>query len=70
MSVHLRVLRLGLFPDGDVRVGVLPEGEEVRVGGAGFGWVALKRPGPGEAETRPPFTSREANTVVLVNRRD
>jgi hypothetical protein len=32
-----RVLRLGLLQDGDVRVGVLPEIEEILVGGAGLG---------------------------------
>ena len=32
-SLQLRVLRLGLLQDGDVGVGVFPEGEEVVVGG-------------------------------------
>jgi hypothetical protein len=31
--VQLCVLRLGFVEDGDVRVGVFPEGEEVLVGG-------------------------------------
>ena len=31
-SLQLRVLRLGLLKDGDVGVGVFPEGEEVLVG--------------------------------------
>jgi hypothetical protein len=31
--MQLRVLRLGLLQDGDVGVGVFPEGEEVFVGG-------------------------------------
>ncbi len=35
--VELSVFGLGLFEDGDVRVGVFPEGEEILVGGAGFG---------------------------------
>ena len=34
---QLRVLRLGFFEDGDVGVGVFPEGEEILIGGAGFG---------------------------------
>jgi hypothetical protein len=38
--LQLRVLRLGLLEDGDVGVGVLPEGEEVVIGGAGPGRVA------------------------------
>jgi hypothetical protein len=32
-SLQLRLLRLGLLQDGDVGVGVFPEGEEVFVGG-------------------------------------
>jgi hypothetical protein len=40
-SLQLRVLRLGFFQDGDVGVGVLPEGEEVLVGGAGPDGIAL-----------------------------
>jgi hypothetical protein len=36
-----RVLRLRLLQDGDVGIGVFPEGEEVLVSGAGFGSVAL-----------------------------
>ena len=31
--LQLRVVRLGFFQDGDVRVGVFPEGQEVVVGG-------------------------------------
>jgi hypothetical protein len=37
------VLRLGFFQDGDVGVGVLPEGEEVLIGSAGFRFVAGER---------------------------
>ena len=32
-----REFPLGLFEDGDIRVGVFPEGEEVLVGLSGFG---------------------------------
>jgi hypothetical protein len=39
-SLQLRVLRLCFFQDGDVGVGVFPEGEEVLVGGFRFGGVA------------------------------
>jgi hypothetical protein len=38
--LQLRVLRLGFLQDGDVGVGVFPEGEEVLVGGASFQSVA------------------------------
>jgi hypothetical protein len=33
--LQLRVLGLGLLQDGDVGVGVFPEGEEISVGGKG-----------------------------------
>ena|SRR6516164_2660910 len=39
--LQLRILRLGLLQDGDVAIGVLPQREEIVVGGAGFGGVAL-----------------------------
>jgi hypothetical protein len=48
---QLRVLRLGLFQDGDVRVGVFPEGEEVLIGGAGLGGVTLQVVSAGKAES-------------------
>jgi len=41
VSLHLRVLGFGLLQDGDVGVGVFPEGEEILVGGTGFGSVAV-----------------------------
>ena len=34
---QLCVFRLGLLQDGNIRVGVFPEREEILVGGAGFG---------------------------------
>src|SRR5215470_11996380 len=50
-SLQLRVLGLGLFQDGDVRVSVFPEGEEVLVGDLGFGGVFLHSVGAGKLET-------------------
>jgi hypothetical protein len=47
-SLQLRVLRLSLLQDRDVGVGVFPEGEEILVGGAGFGGVAGHRVGSAE----------------------
>ena len=35
--LQLRVLRFRLLQDGDIGVGVFPEGEEVLIGGAGLG---------------------------------
>ncbi len=48
--LQLRVLRFGLLEDRDVGIGVFPEGEEVLVGGAGLGCVALQSVSAGEAE--------------------
>ena len=39
--LQLRVLRLGFFQNGDVRVGVLPEGEKVLVDAFRFGAISL-----------------------------
>jgi len=44
-SPQLAVLRLGLLQDGDVGVGVFPEGEEVLLGGVSFRSVARHRVG-------------------------
>jgi len=35
--LQCRVFRFGLFQDGDVGIGVLPEGEEISAGGEGAG---------------------------------
>ena len=48
--LHLRILRFGLLQDGDVRVGVFPEGEEILIGGTGLQGVALQGVGAGEAK--------------------
>ena len=47
-----RILRFGLLEDGDIGIGVFPEGEKILVGGFGFGGVALQGVGAGEAEMR------------------
>src|SRR5581483_6423911 len=49
---QLRELRLGLLQDGNVGIGVFPQREEVLIGGARFGGVALERVGAGETESR------------------
>src|SRR6266496_1057707 len=41
--LQLRILRLGLLQDGNVRVGIFPEGEEVLIRSAGFRGVPLHR---------------------------
>jgi hypothetical protein len=40
--LQLRVLRLGLLEDGNVRVGVFPEREGILIGRLGLGGVALR----------------------------
>src|ERR1700752_3750589 len=61
-----RVLGLGLLQDGDVGVGVFPEGEEVLVGGAGFGSVVLQDVGAGNTEMseRSPWGVEDNVAVV------
>src|SRR2546427_4496513 len=49
-SLQLRVLRFCFLQDGDVGVGVFPEGEEVLVSGAGLGGVTGEGIGACEAE--------------------
>ena len=39
--LQLREFRLGLLEDGNVRVGVFPEREEILIGRLGLGGVAL-----------------------------
>src|ERR1700691_3581773 len=50
--LELRVLRFGFFQDGDIRVGVLPQGEEPLVSGLGFRRVSGEGVGSGESEMR------------------
>jgi len=50
--LQFRVLGFGLLQDGDVGVGVFPEGEEILIGGFRFGRVALQGVGAAKAETR------------------
>ena len=69
--LQLRVLRLGFFQDGDVGVGVFPEGEEIFVGGerpdaGGIGIRSLRGSqlqGVGASHSqmrqRPPSSSRQ-----------
>jgi hypothetical protein len=57
-SLQLRVLRLRSDEDGDVRVGVFPECEEILICPLGFGGVALHRVGrivPAELQTNKLF---------------
>jgi hypothetical protein len=49
-SLKLRVLSLGLFQDGNVLVGVSPQGEEILIGSTGFVGMPLQCVCAGEAE--------------------
>src|SRR5438876_1281564 len=51
-SLQLRVLRLGFLQNGDVGVGVFPEGEEVLVRALCFCTVGCHRVGTSELKTR------------------
>ena len=46
------VLRLCLFEDGNVGIGVFPQGQEILIRRLGFGGVALQRIRAGEAQMR------------------
>jgi len=48
--LELSVLRLGFLQDGNVGIGVFPEGEEVLILGTSLGSVAGENVGAGEAE--------------------
>jgi len=48
--LQLRVFRFGSEEDRNVRVGVFPEREEILIGDAGFGGVALQGVGAGDAQ--------------------
>ena len=50
--LQLRVLRLSLFQDGDVGVGVFPQREEILIRGVGLRRIALQGIGAGAAEMR------------------
>ena len=64
--LQFRVLRLGLFQDGDVRIGVFPEGEEVLIGRLGFGAVARNSAGSAELESgQRPQADSTANQLAI-----
>ncbi len=47
-SFQLGILGLGLLQDGDVRVGVFPQREEILVGGTSLVFVACESVGPAQ----------------------
>ena len=48
--VQLRVLRFRFFQDGDVGVGVFPDGQEILISSFGLGGITFECVGAGEAE--------------------
>src|SRR5713101_1513234 len=65
--LQLRVLCFGLLKDGDVGIGVFPDGEEILVCTLRFGGVALNSIGTGEAEMRERGERRIGNYRVMVD---
>lgn len=49
--LQLRVFGFGLFQDGNVLVGVLPQSKEILIRGAGFGSISLQRESTGHPQT-------------------
>jgi hypothetical protein len=69
--LQLRVLRFRSDEDGNVRVGVLPECEEILISGLGFGGVALHDIGATELKVRKcsdGFVDIITNASTLVRR--
>src|SRR5271167_1920078 len=51
-SLQFRVLRFRCDEDGNIRIGVLPEREEILIRGAGLGGVALHGVGSADLDMR------------------
>ena len=52
MLLQLGVLRFSLLQDGDVGIGIFPEGKEILVSGTRRRFIAGKRSGASQAEMR------------------
>ena len=48
--LQLGILRFSLLQDGDIGIGIFPEGEEILISRARSGQVMRKRAGPTQAE--------------------
>ena len=65
---QLAVLGLSFQEDGDIRVGIFPQGEEILVGAAGLGGPACLRVGAAQPQPRKRMYYRECiNTAVVDN---
>ena len=67
-SLQLRVLRFRSDEDGNVRVGVFPQREEILIGRLGFGGVALHRVCAGHSEMRQRSRRSSSTTMPLWSR--
>ena len=65
--LQLCVLRLGLLQDGDVGVGVFPEGKEVLVSGAGTFFVATHRLRSAQLQVRECAQHEVLHDAAMVN---
>src|SRR2546428_13950373 len=68
VSLYLRVLRLGFFQDGDVRIGVFPDGEEVLVGALGFRVVSRQSVGPAQLQARQCPSGEVHNDATMIEK--
>src|ERR1700730_3859137 len=67
--LQLRVLRLGLLEQGNIRVRVFPRGEEILVSCAGLGAISQHDVGPRQVELRQPSTWILPSHVPQLDRR-
>src|SRR5215472_5220694 len=65
--MQLRILRLRLLQDGNVRISILPQRQEILIRRAGFGSVALQLVSAGEAETCQCAPSKVHDQSPVVN---
>src|SRR5450759_3190478 len=65
-SPQFLVLRLRLLQDGQVRIGVLPCGKEVLVGGLGRGRIALQSERPSQAQMRKTVAYIQRGNAAVV----
>src|SRR6266852_3226459 len=67
MSLQLRIFCFGLLKDGDVRVGIFPQREEVLIGGAGPGRIAFESVRTAEVEVGESTKGKIYDDPPMVN---
>jgi len=63
--LHFRVLVLGLFQERDIRIGILPQSQEILVREPAAGLIAQQRIGPGQTKFRQGGHRVRVNTRVV-----